>query len=241
MRALSVLALALFTSGALMSIASAPARSAECVKTFDQKKKTALEGDACASQALNDADRDLNASYKQLNRAYNNMGLYLWFAQQHWVDERNLCVRSGKEDDCVAITKARAAFFDLQAGSESGRHRMIWFGKSSFPVGPGGYKIERIFYQFLKPESPGETIFNAVIQEEYRKSLQSFVLAQKLQSDAGRSAGGRCSDWVILGTATLAGGIMRVPVHSFPGCRDPKAAETTSFIAVDMDHARRVQ
>jgi uncharacterized protein YecT (DUF1311 family) len=222
-----------------VSMISVPAYSAECVKTFDHTKKTALEGEACASQVLNDADRDLNSSYERLLRV-NHAEIFLWAAQQHWVDARNNCVTSGKED-CVAMTKARSAFFDLQAGRASGEHRMIWFGMSSTPAGPGGSKVEGIFYQFVKPASPGEELFNKVIQQEFRKASKSFALGNKVQNDLGWSADRRCFDWVVMGTATVDSGVIRVPFQSFLGCSDPKAVETTSFISVDLDHANVVQ
>ena len=52
----------------LAGVISTAAHSAECIKTFDPLKKNALEGGACSSQPLNDADRDLNSSYEKMIR-----------------------------------------------------------------------------------------------------------------------------------------------------------------------------
>jgi hypothetical protein len=87
--------------------------------------------------------------------------------------------------------------------------------------------------RILGPASPGEKLFNDVIQKEYSKAGESFDLAQKVQNVLGRSADRRCFDWVILGTAMVDSGVIRVPIRSFLGCSDPKAVETTSFISVD--------
>ena len=222
----------------LVSVISTTAHSAECIKTFDPLKKNALEGEACSSQPLNDADRDLNSSYEKMIRV-NGSGLELWAAQKHWVDARNRCVTLGKED-CVAMTRARAAFFDLMAGSESGQHRLKWFGAQSGSVGtgPGGYESKRLVYQFVKPASPGEELFNKVIWQEFMRTRDVVGAAP---NGAGRSADRRCSNWMILGTATMNNGVIRVPIQTFLGCNDPQAVETISFIAVDLDRAIVVQ
>jgi uncharacterized protein YecT (DUF1311 family) len=216
----------------LLSTISTAANSAECVKTFDSMAKTALAGETCTNQALNDADRDLNSSYERLIRVGNG-GLFLWAAQKHWVDARNHCVTSGKED-CVAMTRARAAFFDLMAGTESGEHRLMWIGAESGSAGKGGFETKRAFYQFVKPASPGEELFNKVIWQEFMKTRDSVGAVHK---DLGGSADRRCFSWVILGTATVNSGVIRVPVQSFFGCSDPQAVETTSFIEVDLERA----
>jgi uncharacterized protein YecT (DUF1311 family) len=222
----------------LVIVTSATAHSAECVKTFDSSKKTALEGDACSSQPLNDADRDLNSSYEKMI-GVNSVGLGLWAAQKHWVDARNRCVASGKED-CVAMTRARVAFFDLMAGSESGQHRLMWLGAQSGSVGtgPGGYESKRLIYQFVKPASPGEELFNKVVWQEFMRTRDVVGAAP---TGAGRSADRRCSNWMILGTATMNKGVIRIPIQTFLGCNDPQAVETTSHIAVDLDRAMIVQ
>jgi hypothetical protein len=205
---------------------------------FDSLKKTALEGDSCSSQPLNDADRDLNSSYEKMIRV-NSIGLELWAAQKHWVDARNRCVASGKED-CLAMTRARAAFFDLMAGNESGQHRLMWLGAQSGSVGtgPGGYESKRLIYQFVKPTSPGEELFNKVVWQEFMR-IRDVVGAAP--NGAGRSADRRCSNWMILGTATMNERVIRVPIQTFLGCNDPQAVETTSFISVDLDRATVVQ
>jgi uncharacterized protein len=63
------------------SMLSAAAHSAECLKTFDGIKRTALEGELCASEALNDADRELNSSYQRMIRvaygSHRNIGSML--------------------------------------------------------------------------------------------------------------------------------------------------------------------
>jgi uncharacterized protein YecT (DUF1311 family) len=220
----------------LLSTISPAANSAECVKTFDSTAKTALAGEACTSEALNDADRDLNSSYARMIRA-NSSGLFLWAAQKHWVDARNRCVTSGRED-CVAMTRARAAFFDLMAGTESGEHRLMWFGAMSGSVGPAGNETKRAFYQFVKPASPGEQLFNKVMLREFMRTRDAVGAVHK---DLGGSPDRRCFSWVIAGTATLNSSVIRVPVQSFFGCSDPQAVETTSFIAVDLDRAIVVQ
>jgi uncharacterized protein YecT (DUF1311 family) len=230
MRLLSVLAFV------LVSIISAAAHAAECIKTFDSTKRTALEGDPCTSRALNDADQDLNSSYQRLIRVTDG-GLFLWAAQKHWVDARNGCVTSSK-DDCVAMTRARAAFFDLMAGTEAGEHRLMWLGALSGSVGPGGHETKRAFYQFVKPVSPGEKLFNQVISQEFMRPRDRVGA---VKNDLGRSADRRCFSWVIAGTATLNGGVIRVPIHSFFGCSDPEAVETMSFLSVDLDRAMVVQ
>jgi uncharacterized protein YecT (DUF1311 family) len=211
------------------------AQSAECIKTFEPTKRTALEGEPCASQALNDADRYLNSSYSQ-NRIGDG-GSPLWAAQRHWVQARNRCVTSGNED-CVAKTRARAAFFDLLAGTESGAHRLGWIGAESGSVGNGGYETSRAFYRFVKPATPGEDLFNKVIWQVFMKTRDSVGA---VQNDLGRSTDRRCFSWVIAGTATLDSGVIRVPIHSFFGCSDPQAVETMSFITVDMNRAIVVQ
>ena len=218
------------------SIISTAAHSAECIKTFDSTKKTALEGDPCTSEALNGADQDLNSSYQRLIRATDG-GLFLWAAQKHWVDARNGCVTSGR-DDCVAMTRMRAAFFDLMAGTEAGEHRLMWLGALSGSVGPGGHETKRAFYQFVKPVNPGEKLFNQVISQEFMRT-RGRVGAVK--NDLGQSADRRCFSWVIAGTATLNSGVIRVPIHSFFGCSDPQVVETTSFLTVDLDRAIVVQ
>jgi hypothetical protein len=211
---------------------SAAAHSAECVKAFELIKKTALEGELCASQALNDADRDLNSSYERLLRVTSS-SLPLWAAQKHWVDARNRCVAAGKED-CITMTRARASFFGLLAGKESGEHRMGWIGASSGSLGPGGHASERAFYQFAKAASPGEQLFNQVIWQEFMRVRDAVGVIHK---DLGRSADRRCVNSVIAGTATLNGSVIRVPIQSFFGCSDPQAVETTSFIEVDLERA----
>ncbi len=216
----------------LASTPSVAAHSAECLKTFDGIKRTALEGEPCASQALNDADRDLNSSHERLLRMTSS-SLPLWAAQKHWVDARNRCVAAGKED-CVAMTRARASFFDLLAGKESGEHRMAWIGASSGSLGPGGHASERAFYQFAKPASPGEQLFNQVIWQEFMKVRDAVGVIHK---ELGRSADRRCVNSVIAGTATLNGSVIRVPIQSLFGCSDPQAVETTSFIEVDLERA----
>jgi uncharacterized protein YecT (DUF1311 family) len=217
---------------AFASMLSTAAHSAECLKTFEGIKRTALEGEPCASQALNDADRDLNSSYQRLLRATDS-GLPLWTAQKHWVDARNRCVAAGKED-CVAMTRARASFFDLLAGTESGEHRMGWIGALSGSIGAGGHESQRAFYRFVKPASSGEELFNKVIWQEFMKVRDAVGAIHK---DLGRSADRRCVNSVIAGTATANGSVIRVPIQSFFGCSDPQAVETTSFIEVDLERA----
>jgi uncharacterized protein YecT (DUF1311 family) len=216
----------------LASTLPVAAHSAECVKTFEPIKKTALEGELCASQALNDADRDLNSSYERMIRVTGS-GLPLWAAQKHWIDARNRCVATGK-DDCLAMTRARASFFDLLAGTESGEHRMGWIGASSGSLGPGGHASERAFYQFAKAASPGEQLFNQAIWQEFMRVRDAVGAVQK---DLGGSADRRCLNWVMAGTASMNGSIIRVPIQSFFGCSDPQAVETTSFIEVDLERA----
>jgi hypothetical protein len=210
----------------------AAAHAAECLKTFDPIKKTALEGEPCTGRALNDADRDLNSSYQRLIRVTGS-ALPLWAAQKHWVDARNRCVASAK-DDCVAMTRTRASFFDLLAGTESGEHRMGWIGASSGSLGPGGHESERAFYQFAKPASPGEQLFNGVVWQEFMRARDAVGAVQK---ELGGSADRRCFNWVMAGTATMNGSVIRVPIQSFFGCSDPQAVETTSFIEVDLERA----
>ncbi len=216
----------------LASMVPAAVQSAECVKTFESIKKTALEGELCTSQALNDADRDLNSSYQRLIRVTDG-GLFLWAAQKHWVDARNRCLTSGKED-CVAMTRARTAFFDLMAGTESGEHRLMWIGAESGSVGKGGHETKRAFYQFVKPANAGEQLFNKVILQEFMKTRDAVGAVHK---DLGGSPDRRCFSWVMAGTATVNGGVIRVPIQSFFGCSDPQAVETTSFIEVDLERA----
>jgi uncharacterized protein YecT (DUF1311 family) len=223
----------------LVTLISVPAKSAECMKTFDSKKTSALEGEVCKSQALNDADDDLNSAYTRMI-GRGNGGIFLWAAQKHWVDARNSCVASGKED-CVAMTKARTTFFDLLAGAASGEHRFGWIGASSGSVGQGGYEATRAFYLFAKPASAGEELFNKVIMQELMKSRDTVGSANKVREDPGKWIDRRCLNWVISGTATLSAGVIRVPIHTFLGCNDPPAAETTSFLAVDLDRALVVQ
>lgn len=217
---------------AIVASQSAPVYSAECVKTYDPKSKSALDGEPCANPALNEADMDLNSSYEYMVRTIGGAPV-LWDAQEHWVAARNNCV-STERQDCVVMTKARTAFFRLMSGTESGERKFSWFGSNSGSLGSGGHEMIRVFYQFSKPTTDGEKLFNKVMFQEFMGARDTVG---SLADNMGRSPDRRCFNWLIAGTAALNDGILRVPFHLFLGCRDPQAVETTSFIAVDLDHA----
>lgn len=209
-----------------------------CSKTFEARSGAAISGEPCADRALNEADRDLNASYRKyiaIEHAFPDM--YLWIAQKRWVDDRNRCVASGNAD-CVAMTKARTAFFEMQAGNDSGDHRMLWYGRQSRPMGAMGHFTEFAFFQFVKPSTPGEVLFNSVVQQEYQKrAREHFRSTSQGPNDTLLPPDRNCYERVIMGTATLRGGVIRIPISSTTGCTNPSAPDATISFAVDLDRA----
>ncbi|MDE2578675.1 MAG: DUF1311 domain-containing protein, partial [Hyphomicrobiales bacterium] len=176
----------------LIGSMSSNASAADCIKAFDWKKKTAIEMSACTDAALNAADERLNVAYdKELKVSPIHLGS-MPVAQKLWVKMRNACVTSHRAD-CVQMTNDRADFFDFQVGTESGEHRMTWYGMASGTLGPGdsmgsgtvtggGYRIDRMFYSFLKPATPGERFFNEIIGREYMEADRTLSKAKSTQS-----------------------------------------------------------